>query len=74
MLLHFEGHGNPMSKRKYRTRYLIQRRQERIRRLKIVAIALATILLISGGVYIVISHLVQGEIHLTKELKLGEDD
>jgi hypothetical protein len=63
-----------MSKRRYRTKYLLNRRARRIRRIKFAAALLFTISILAGGTYFVITYLGHNEIHLTKDLKLGDDD
>ena len=63
-----------MSKRQYRTKYLLNRRYRRIRRAKFAAVLLIAFSVLAGGMYYTINYVGHGEIHLTKDLKLGDDD
>jgi len=66
--------GIVMHKRRYRSKYLLNRRYRRIRRVKFAAILLLSVGIIAGGVYWVITYAQHAEIHPTKDIKLGDDD
>lgn len=63
-----------MGKRRHRTKYILNQRYRRMRRLKFAGILLGCAILIGGTLYIVLEFYGSNGFHPNTDIKLADDD